>query len=125
VVAAYREDIRTGELDRHIRLVRARHRTRRDALLIALRQYLPQIHVQGVAAGLHLLITFPELDGKVDDTDLAERIRQAGVRVHPLSWHRRRGSVPGLVMGYAAHSPDRLREAALRIGRTVHAMKRR
>ncbi len=52
--------IGTGELARHIRLARSRQRARRDALLAALREYLPQARVQGVAAGLHLLITFPD-----------------------------------------------------------------
>jgi GntR family transcriptional regulator/MocR family aminotransferase len=69
-----------------------------------------------VAAGLHLLITLP---GAGDDTVLAERIAQTGVRVQPLSWHRHRPGVPGLVLGYAAHTPDRLAEAAARIGRAL------
>lgn len=114
--------IASGEFDRHIRLVRARHRTRRDAVLTTLREYLPAVGVQGVAAGLHLLITLPDLPGGLDDTALADRIRRAGVLVHPLSWHRQRGGPPGLVLGYAAHSPDRLREAAHRIATTVQAM---
>jgi GntR family transcriptional regulator / MocR family aminotransferase len=109
--------IATGELEQHIRGVRKRQRTRRDALLGALRAELPQARVQGVPAGLHLLITFPDL--ALDDADLAERIRQAGVLVHPLSWHRQRPGVPGLVLGYAAHTPDQLREAARRISRAV------
>ena len=111
--------IATGELERHIRQVRKRQRTRRDALLGALREYLPGARVQGVAAGLHLLITFPELAGPAGDTDLAERIHRAGVLVHALSWHRQRPGVPGLVLGYAAHPPDQLREAARRIGRVL------
>jgi len=103
-----------GELEHHIRLVRKRQRSRRDALLSAVRE-LPDARVQGVAAGLHLLITFPDLAGRIDDTDLAERIHQAGVLVHPLSWHRQLPGAPGLVLGYAAHTPDQLREAARRI----------
>jgi GntR family transcriptional regulator/MocR family aminotransferase len=109
--------IGTGELERHIRAVRKRQRIRRDALLSVLRAQLPQARVQGVPAGLHLLITFPGLD--LDDTHLAERIRQAGVLVHPLSWHRQRPGVPGLVLGYASHTPDQLREAARRIARAL------
>jgi len=109
--------IATGELEQHIRGVRKRQRARRDALLGALRPELPQARVQGVPAGLHLLITFPAL--AVDDTDLAERIHQAGVLVHPLSWHRQRPGPPGLVLGYAAHTPDQLREAARRIARAL------
>jgi GntR family transcriptional regulator / MocR family aminotransferase len=111
--------IASGELERHIRLVRKRQRVRRDAVLGALRERLPEARVQGVAAGLHLLITFPELTGCADDTDLAERIRRAGVLVHPLSWHRQRPGAPGLVLGYAAHPPDQLREAARRIAGAV------
>jgi GntR family transcriptional regulator/MocR family aminotransferase len=111
--------IATGELEQHIRAVRARQRGRRDALLSALLGALPQVRVQGVPAGLHLLITFGELG--VDDIELAERILAAGVLVHPLSWHRQRPGPPGLVLGYAAHTPDQLREAARRIGRVLSA----
>lgn len=98
-------------------------RARRDALPTELRAGLPWIRVQGVAAGLHLLITLPGRDGRITDTDLAERIRDAGVLVHPLSWHRLSPGPPGLVLGYAALTPDRLREAARRIATVVHAAR--
>jgi GntR family transcriptional regulator/MocR family aminotransferase len=113
--------IATGELERHTRLARKRQRTRRDALLTALREHLPSVRVQGVAAGLHLVITFPSMAGEVDDAALASRLRTAGVLVHPLSMHRQRPGPPGLVLGYAAHPPGQLRDAALRIARAVHA----
>ena len=109
--------IASGELEQHIRSVRKRQRGRRDALLRALAEQLPQARVQGVAAGLHLLVTFPELTGS--DTELAERILGAGVVVHPLSWHRLRPGVPGIILGYAAHTPDQLREAVRRIARVT------
>ena len=109
--------IASGELEQHIRLVRKRQRSRRDALLRALREYLPAARVQGIAAGLHLLITFP---GRADpDAELAEAILRAGVLVQPLSWHRQRPGVPGIVLGYAAHPPDQLREAARRIAQVL------
>jgi GntR family transcriptional regulator/MocR family aminotransferase len=117
--------IASGELEHHIRLVRKRQRARRDALLGALREHLPQARVQGVAAGLHLLITFPELTGHGDDADLAQRIHRAGVLVHPVSWHRQLPGSPGLVLGYAAHTPDQLREAARRIVRVLSPATRR
>jgi GntR family transcriptional regulator / MocR family aminotransferase len=107
--------IASGELEQHIRTVRKRQRTRRDALLGALAEHLPQARVQGIAAGLHLLITFPEQAGRIEDTDLAERILRAGVLIHPLSWHRQRPGVPGLILGYAVHTPDQLRAAVRRI----------
>jgi GntR family transcriptional regulator / MocR family aminotransferase len=111
--------IANGELERHIRLVRGRQRHRRDALLAALREHLPEARVQGIAAGLHLLITFPGLTGLADDTDLASEIHRADVLVHPLSWHCHVPCPPGLVLGYAAHPPDQLRDAARRIASVV------
>jgi GntR family transcriptional regulator / MocR family aminotransferase len=41
--------------------------------------------------------------------------------VQPLSWHRMRPGPPGLVLGYAAHSPDRIREAIARLGASLAA----
>jgi GntR family transcriptional regulator/MocR family aminotransferase len=117
--------IASGELERHIRGVRKRQRNRRDALLRALREHLPEARVQGIAAGLHLLITFPERTGAADDTELAERVCRAGVLVHPLSWHRLRAGPPGLVLGYAAHTPDQLREAVRRIARVLASVRPR
>jgi GntR family transcriptional regulator/MocR family aminotransferase len=111
--------IATGELEQHIRTVRKRQRSRRDALLGALAEQLPQACVQGIAAGLHLLITFPELAGRIEDTELAERILRAGVLVHPLSWHRQRPGVPGIILGYAVHTPDQLRAAVRRIALVI------
>ncbi|MCU7723361.1 PLP-dependent aminotransferase family protein [Actinoplanes sp. KI2] len=107
----------SGDYERHLRLVRSRQRRRRDALLTGLAQHLPRARVTGVAAGLHLLILL-EADGP-DDTVLAERAAAHGVLVHPLSWHRQRPGPPGLVLGYAAQPPDRLAEAAQRLGRAL------
>ncbi|HEX5203680.1 MAG TPA: PLP-dependent aminotransferase family protein [Actinoplanes sp.] len=103
----------TGDYERHLRAVRSRQRRRRDALIAGLRRHLPHARVTGVAAGLHLLIL---LDGDHDDAVLAERAAANGVRVQPLSWHRLEPGPPGLVLGYAANPPDRLAEAAQRLG---------
>jgi GntR family transcriptional regulator/MocR family aminotransferase len=111
----------SGELERHLRRVRARQRRRRDAMLAALRDHLPGATVHGVAAGLHLLVTFADRAdlGGLDDIALADRASAAGVVVHPLSRHRTAPGVPGLVLGYAAHPPDRIREAIALLGRAL------
>jgi GntR family transcriptional regulator/MocR family aminotransferase len=111
--------ITSGGLEQHIRGVRIRQRRRRDALLGALRVALPEARVQGIPAGLHLLVTFPDRPEPMDDSSLAARLRRDGVLVHALSRHRERPGPPGLVLGYAAHTPDQLREAARRIARAV------
>jgi GntR family transcriptional regulator/MocR family aminotransferase len=109
--------ITSGGFDRHLRQVRRRHRARRDALLAALAAHLPGGTAHGVAAGLHLLVTLPG----IDDADVARRAGEAGVRVHPLSAHRMGSGPPGLVIGYAANTPDRLHEAVRRIAHAIGA----
>jgi GntR family transcriptional regulator/MocR family aminotransferase len=121
--------IASGDLEQHIRQVRTRQRRRRDALLGVLTAQLPGARVQGIPAGLHLLVTFPDRTGRLDDTSLAAQLRRDGVLVHALSRHQDSAALaraaqgrpgpPGLVVGYAAHTPDQLREAAGRIARAV------
>jgi GntR family transcriptional regulator/MocR family aminotransferase len=104
---ALAELITSGGFERHLRAVRTRQRQRRDALAAALHEHLPDARVHGVAAGLHLVVGLP---GGVDDAAVAARAEAAGVGVQPLSYHRLRPGPPGLVIGYAATTPDRLRE---------------
>ncbi|MFF4099359.1 PLP-dependent aminotransferase family protein [Streptomyces sp. NPDC001903] len=105
----------SGELERHLRHVRRRHRRRRDAMLRAIAAHLPGARVHGAAAGLHLMVTF---DGAAfEDTALAARALALGVKAHPLSWHRVRPGAPGLVLGYAAGPPGELEEGIALLGR--------
>lgn len=43
-----------GDLDRHLRRMRARYRVRRDALLAAVAEHVPEVEVEGLPAGLHV-----------------------------------------------------------------------
>ncbi|GAA2620002.1 MULTISPECIES: MocR-like pyridoxine biosynthesis transcription factor PdxR [Streptomyces] len=98
----------SGELERHLRHVRRRHRRRRDAMLRAVAELLPGARVHGAAAGLHLMVTF---DGAgFEDTALASAALALGVKTHPLSWHRVRPGPPGLILGYAAGSAGEIEE---------------
>jgi GntR family transcriptional regulator/MocR family aminotransferase len=99
------ELMESGELERQLRLLRRRHRRRRDVMIAALRTHLPHARVHGAAAGLHLMITF---DGAFPDVEVAAAALARGVKVQPLSWHRQRPGPPGLVLGYAASSPGDL-----------------
>ncbi|MFE9257636.1 PLP-dependent aminotransferase family protein [Streptomyces sp. NPDC006879] len=103
----------SGELERHLRLVRKRHQRRRDAMLRALARHLPGATVHGAAAGLHLTVTFAT---SFDDTELAAAALKDGVKVHPLSWHRLHKGPPGLVLGYAAGSPGEIEEGVAALG---------
>jgi GntR family transcriptional regulator/MocR family aminotransferase len=95
---ALRRLMESGDYDRHIRRVRAVYRARRDRLTGALARRLPELEVQGVAAGLHVLARLP--DG-LDDERVAREAAAAGLLVEPLSesWLGPRGP-HGLVLGY-------------------------
>jgi GntR family transcriptional regulator / MocR family aminotransferase len=103
----------SGELERHLRLLRRRHRRRRDAMIAAIRAYVPEASVHGAAAGLHLMITF---ESDISDYALAAACLSAGVKVQPLSWHSQRKSPPGLVLGYAARTQSDINEGISIIG---------
>ena len=104
----------SGDMERHLRFLRRRHRRRRDAMIGALAAGLPDARVHGAAAGLHLTVTF---DGGFDDTELAAAALAEGVKTQPLSWHRQLPGRPGLVLGYAACSPGAVAEAVALLAR--------
>ncbi|MFG2498338.1 PLP-dependent aminotransferase family protein [Streptomyces sp. NPDC048441] len=103
----------SGALERQLRLLRGRHRRHRDAMITAIKAHLPHAVVHGAAAGLHLTITF---DAGFHDTDLAAAALARGVKVQPLSWHRRRAHRPGLVLGYAAPTATDIAEGIATLG---------
>ena len=49
-----------GELDRHLRRMRGRYRARRDVLLAALAEQLPEVAVEGIPAGLWMSGRLPD-----------------------------------------------------------------
>jgi GntR family transcriptional regulator/MocR family aminotransferase len=104
----------SGELERQLRFLRRRHRTRRDAMVSAIRTHLPTATIHGAAAGLHLTITFA---GKANDAALAAAALEAGIKCHPLSWHCQLPHAPGLVLGYAARTPSEITEAITTIAK--------
>ncbi|WP_367132363.1 PLP-dependent aminotransferase family protein [Saccharothrix sp. HUAS TT1] len=106
--AAFARLLSTGGYDRHLRRTRQLYRARRDALLAELRAVLPDWEPIGVAAGLHVVVRLP---AGTDDVALQERLARRGVNAPALANYARTPTFPGLVLGYAALTPDRLREA--------------
>jgi GntR family transcriptional regulator/MocR family aminotransferase len=86
-----------GELDRHLRRTRAVYRGRRDALVTALADRLPECLPAGVAAGLHLVVHLP---AGTDEPAVLARARSRGVGLYGLSEHRIEPGPPALLLGY-------------------------
>ncbi|ONK10417.1 PLP-dependent aminotransferase family protein [Streptomyces sp. MP131-18] len=113
--------IESGALERHLRLLRTRHRRRRNAMTAALAAHLPDAVVHGAAAGLHLLVTY---DAAVPDTELAAAALTRGVKVQPLSWHAQRPGPDGLILGYAASTPDDIAEGVATVAAVLRGRRR-
>ncbi|MEI5103511.1 PLP-dependent aminotransferase family protein [Streptomyces sp. PmtG] len=109
----------SGGLERHLRLLRGRHRTRRDTMIDAIRTHLPGAVVHGAAAGLHLMVTLSAAHDGQDDAELAAAALEHGVKVQPLSWHTQLPHRPGLVLGYAASTPTDIGEGIALLGRLL------
>ena len=99
---AYARLIASGEVDRHLRRTRREYRERRDLLVEALTRQLPNCTVDGVAAGLHLLLRLPP---GTDEDAVVERLAAAP---HP---RQRPEHVPARPEGRAG-TGDRVRAAA-------------
>ncbi|WUH97484.1 PLP-dependent aminotransferase family protein [Spirillospora sp. NBC_00431] len=117
---ALAELIRSGGYDRHLRMMRRRYRSRRDALAGALDVHLPGAAVRGVSAGIHLYVELPR---GCDEDAVVARAARAGVSVagaRPMWSPGRAGhATPALVLGYAGLSEPRLVKAARLLGQAV------
>lgn len=111
-----------GEFDRHLRRMRPVYRSRRDALLAALAQHLPELEPAGIAAGLHLVAWLP--------ADLQERAVIAaaadeGVCVAGVSPYRMTAAGRGgLIFGYSSLSERAISDGVRRLARAVATLRR-
>ncbi|HEY6315246.1 MAG TPA: PLP-dependent aminotransferase family protein [Streptosporangiaceae bacterium] len=110
-----------GEFDRHLRRMRPVYRTRRDALLRALAQYLPELEPTGIAAGLHLVAWLPQdLDeAMVIAAAAREGVAVAGVTPYRLSPAPR----GGLIFGYSNLNERAITDGVTRLTRAVSSLR--
>jgi GntR family transcriptional regulator/MocR family aminotransferase len=99
--------LRRGEFDRHLRRLRPVYRARRDALVAALAQRLPDLRPAGIAAGLHLVAWLPP---GLHEGEVVQAARAAGVAVAGLDPYRLAPSTEGgLIFGYSTISESAIR----------------
>ncbi len=85
--------MRRGDYDRHLRRRRRAYQRQRDALLVALAAALPDLQIEGVAAGLHAVLRLPR---GTDERAVVAAASDRGVALSGLGGER-----PALVVGYA------------------------
>jgi len=96
---ALAEFIRSGGYDRQVRRARLTYRQRRDRLVGALAREVPDVHVTGIAAGMHVLIRLPT--GQSED-DVVARAAQRGLALQGLASFQagEQQLFPALIVGY-------------------------
>lgn len=111
--------IDSAAYDRHLRRARRANRARRDALRSAVARELPGARVEGIAAGLHLLVRLP---APVDAQALSAAAAARSVGVYPLSFHRIEppAQTDALVLGYAALAESAIRDGVRRLSEALH-----
>jgi GntR family transcriptional regulator/MocR family aminotransferase len=79
--------------------MRPLYRRRRDALIDALAEKLPDLEPTGIAAGLHLVAYVPS---DLDENAVVEAAARRGIAAHGLAPYRISGEGRGgLIFGYA------------------------
>ena len=84
--------------------MRARYRARRDAIVAALADALPEATVRGVAAGLHAIVELPAGD---DEQAIRDEARRRGIALAIMDDYRidPRDRPPTLLLGYGSSEP--------------------
>ncbi len=120
---AFADFLLRGELDRHLRRMRIRYRARRDALVQAIAEALPEATVTGVAAGLHVTVQLPDSD---DIQLIQEQARARRVEFETMSDydHAAPGRSPALLLGYGQIPEPTIRAGVHEIAQAVRATRR-
>jgi GntR family transcriptional regulator/MocR family aminotransferase len=110
-----------GEFDRHLRRMRPTYRSRRDALLTALAQHLPELEPAGIAAGLHLVAWLPQdlEEATVIAAAAREGVAVAGVSPYRLSPAPR----GGFIFGYSNLNERAITDGIVRLARAVSGLR--
>jgi GntR family transcriptional regulator/MocR family aminotransferase len=110
--------IEEGGLDRHLRAMRRRYRSKRELLINTLAEHAPELRVSGAAAGLHVIAWLPE---RCDEHGVALRAAELGVGVHEL--HRNclaDGEWPAaLLLGYALPTESEISAGAQLLAQAI------
>ncbi|WP_084957263.1 PLP-dependent aminotransferase family protein [Thermoactinospora rubra] len=101
--------LRSGAYDRNLRRMRREYRRRRDALVRALAEEMPEVCVGGIEAGLHVYLTLPP---DWDEERLARAAQDIGLAAEPVGPMRfTPGGPPAVVVGFARLPAHRAAEA--------------
>ena len=118
---AFAHFLTSGELDRHLRRMRVRYRSRRDALVEALADELPEARVEGIAAGLHATVRLPDGD---DERAIAEEAARRHVAIEVMADYRTgMAGAPTLLLGYGQIAEPSIRPGVAALADAIRATR--
>jgi GntR family transcriptional regulator / MocR family aminotransferase len=110
-----------GELDRHLRRMRVRYRRRRDTLVAALAEALPEAEVAGIAAGLHAAVRLPD---DLDERAIVDEARDRDIALAAMSDYRiDTAGPPTLLLGYAQSPEPTIRAGVGELAKAIDATR--
>ena len=117
---AFADFLARGELDRHLRRMRAHYRRRRDLLVEAVADTLPEATVRGIAAGLHATVQLP--DG-YDERAILDQAHRRGIDLTTTHdfWITPGTGPPTLLLGYAQIPEHAIARGIRELGDAVRA----
>lgn len=111
---ALHDFITRGELDRHLRRMRLHYQRRRETLLSALAQWLPEGRASGADAGLFELVHLPS---SVEESHVLRAGLIQGVSAEGLALHRfAADGEPGVLLGYGNLSEPAIEQGLKLLG---------
>ena len=116
--AALAEFIASGALAAHQARATRTYAARRAALVGGLARHLPELTVQGVDAGLHVVLRLPE---DADDLATATDLLRRGLAASPLSAYCVDRTLSGLVLCYAGLPESQADAAAAALAAVLRA----
>jgi GntR family transcriptional regulator/MocR family aminotransferase len=119
---AFAEFLAAGEHDRHLRRMRGRYRSRRDALVAALADELPEATVEGIAAGLHATVRLADGD---DERAILEEARRRRIALETMDDYRggASGGAPTLLLGYGQIAEPSIRPGVRALAEAIRATR--
>jgi GntR family transcriptional regulator / MocR family aminotransferase len=119
---AFADFLSRGELDRHLRRMRAHYRGRRDALVAAVTERSQKPPSSDVDAGLHVTVQLPETD---NEQAIREEAHARRVELETMSEYRPAvcSNPPALLLGYAQMPEPAIRAGVQELAAAVRASR--
>jgi GntR family transcriptional regulator / MocR family aminotransferase len=119
---AFASFLARGELDRHLRRMRVEYQRRRDLLVEALGDALPEARIHGIAAGLHATVELPD---EYDERAILEQAHARRIDLTTMGqfWIEPGSGPPTLLVGYGQVPEPAINAAVNELAEAVRAAR--